>query len=94
MITAERWILVFISILLLSHADLDDFDENSIQVVFPADELMLSIPAPVAITDDEVDEADIQFFIVLLELVDATGNDLANTAPRNTSVCEILDNDG
>ena len=51
------------------------------------------ISALIPIVDDDKDEADIQFFIVFLEIVDAVNMDLINIG-RAFSSCIIVDNDG
>lgn len=75
----------------------DDFDGTMKSITFPADgvDSMLNfiMDAPVAIVDDEINEAQ-QFFVVLMEVVDAVNPKLLNNADRNISMCTILDNDG
>lgn len=61
-------------------------------MTFGADAIA-EVPAPISITDDEVDEAHHQYFIVLLELIDAVNRDLI-TITRQASIGDIVDNDG
>lgn len=75
---------------------MDDFDPTAFEVTFPRDEGTSSppisfVPAPILI-DDEKDEADSQFFVVYLELLDAVNLDQI-TVTRVVSNCNILDND-
>ena len=51
------------------------------------------ISALIPIVDDDKDEADIQFFIVFLEVVDAVNMDLIDIG-RTFSRGIIVDNDG
>ena len=51
----------------------DDFSTEVINITFPADEgsdLELNYPANIPINDDNIDEADREFFILFLSLVD------------------------
>ena len=64
-------------------------------MIFPADEGMafiIDVDAFIPIFDDEVDEAEKQFFIAYLELVDSINPDLI-MLPRVICRCIILDND-
>ena len=47
----------------------------------------------IPIVDDEIDEAQEQVFIIVLEVLEAVNFDLI-TITRNTSVGRIIDNDG
>lgn len=76
---------------------MDDFDPTAFEVTFPRDEGTSSppisfVPAPILLIDDEKDEADSQFFVVYLELLDAVNLDQITVA-RVVSNCNILDND-
>lgn len=73
----------------------DDFDGTMKSITFPADgvDSVFIMDAPVAIVDDEINEAQ-QFFVVLMEVVDAVNPKLLNNTDRNISMCTILDNDG
>lgn len=73
----------------------DDFDGTMKSITFPADgvDSVFIMDVPVAIVDDEINEAQ-QFFVVLMEVVDAVNPKLLNNADRNISMCTILDNDG
>ena len=80
--------------LLYLHTDLNDFDNTVLTVTFLADEdtptndIRLSIP----ITDDAINEANEQDFVVILNLTDSVNPDLT-TLPRISSLCRIIDND-
>ena len=77
-----------------THADLNDFDDTVLTVTFLADEdnptsdIRLSIP----ITDDAINEATEQDFVVILNLTDSV-NPRLTTLPRISSLCRIIDND-
>ena len=51
------------------------------------------ISALIHIVDDDKDEANIQYFIVALEIVDAVNMDLIHI-DRASSQCVIIDDDG
>ena len=65
-------------------------------MIFPADENLIMNIADVEefipIVDDEIDEAQEQVFIILLEVLDAVNFDLI-TITRSTSLGRIVDND-
>ena len=63
-------------------------------MTFPADEIMniADVEVFIPIEDDEIDEAQ-QVFIILLEVLEAVNFDLIRIT-RNTSFGRILDNDG
>ena len=64
-------------------------------MTFPADEIMniADVEVFIPIEDDEIDEAQEQVFIILLEVLEAVNFDLIRIT-RNTSFGRILDNDG
>ena len=64
-------------------------------MLFPADEIMniADVEEFIPIVDDEIDEAQEQVFIILLEVLEAVNFDLI-TITRNTSFGFIIDNDG
>jgi hypothetical protein len=72
-----------------------DFNATVFDVVYPADEsaTVPRIPAPISITDDDVNEACKQTFIVFLEVADSVTSNLI-TITRTNSTCVIIDNDG
>ena len=64
--------------------------------MFPADENgpISDIDASIRIFDDDVDEADSQFFYAVLEMLNATNPDLVDTeVTLNVTFCTIRDND-
>ena len=72
-----------------------DFNITIFEVTFPADEgraPATDIDAFIPIVDDEVDEAQIQFFIAYLEVQNYANFDLI-VLPRVVSRCIIVDND-
>ena len=75
-----------------------DFDASVLVVKFPADENnpTSEIDVPIPIFDDDVDEAESQFFYVVLEIANATNPDLVDTEEPNLNVAlyDIRDNDG
>ena len=64
-------------------------------MIFPADEIVniADVEEVIPIVDDEIDEAQEQVFIILLEVLEAVNFDLI-TITRNTSFGRIIDNDG
>jgi hypothetical protein len=70
-----------------------DFNATAFNVTYPADEGVNVVPAFIDVTDDDVNEAHVQTFIVFLEIVDAVSLDLI-TITRSNSICVIIDNDG
>ena len=65
-------------------------------IKFPADENnpTSEIDVPIPIFDDDVHEAESQFFYAVLEITNATNTDLVNTEEPNVALCNIRDNDG
>ena len=64
-------------------------------MTFPADEFLniADVDESIPIVDDDIDEAQEQVFIILLEVLEAVNFDLI-TITRNTSFGRIIDNDG
>ena len=64
-------------------------------MTFPADELfkIADVEEYILIEDDEIDEAQEQVFVILLEVLEAVNFDLI-TITRSTSFGRIIDNDG
>ena len=60
-------------------------------MTFPADGTNM-VPAPVTLVNDEKDEADIQFFVIYLEIIDAPNVENIEIR-RKTSICQIVDDD-
>ena len=50
----------------------------------------IELLVPIPVTDDEINEADSQFFVVQLTLAEAVDT---VTISRSSSICRILDND-
>lgn len=73
-------------------SDENDFNSSRILVIFPADGVT-NVLAPIPIIDDEVNEANRQYFIAHLEILEAINRDLI-TLTRDVSTCIIHDNDG
>ena len=64
-------------------------------MIFPADEIVniADVEKFIPIEDDEIDEAQEQVFIILLEVLEAVNFDLI-TITRSVSFGRIIDNDG
>ena len=74
-----------------------DFDATPFNVTFPADEVLIiniaDVLEKIPIVDDEIDEAQEQYFAIVLEVLDAVNFDLM-TITRSISFGHIVDNDG
>ena len=73
-----------------------DFSTDAIDITFPADEgapLVLQLDADVPIFDDQVDEADREYFILHLSLIDGTSSSSSVTLDDSVSVGIIFDNE-
>ena len=72
-----------------------DFDATPFNVTFPADEFVniADVSEFIPIVDDEIDEAQQQNFVIVLEVLDAVNFDLI-TITRKISFGRIIDNDG
>lgn len=67
-----------------------------INVTFPADEFgtqINNVMSPVSIFDDEINEALVEVFIIVLTLENAINPDRV-VITRPSSLCRIVDNDG
>jgi len=65
-------------------------------VTFPADELATPVPQvnfEVLVIDDEKNEALEQFFVITLEVINATNPSLIDLSVRQVSACIVVDND-
>ena len=74
-----------------------DFSTNAINITFPADEgasLVLQIDAKVPIVDDQIDEADREYFILHLSLIDGASSSSSIILNDPVSVSTIFDSDG
>ena len=63
---------------------------------FPADENnpTSEIDVPIPVFDDDVDEAESQFFYAVLEIANVTNPDLVDTDhEQNVTLCNIRDDD-
>ena len=79
----------------LIYTDTDDFDATIFNVTFDADErapVTTLISTFIPIVDDDKDEANIQYFIVTLEIVDAINLNLISIGHAFTRGI-IVDND-
>ena len=74
---------------------MNDFNTTAFDITFPADEFgnIADVPEAISIVDDEIDEAQEQFFIIVLEVLEAVNFDLLRIT-RNISVGTIVDNEG
>ena len=73
--------------------DENDFDTSVVDVMLPAGPIR-EIHVHIPIFDDDVDEAESQFFYAVLEIANATNLHLVTTEERNFSLCSIRDDDG
>ena len=75
-----------------------DYDPTVVTITFEADDLddlpTNSLPAPIPIVDDTINEAPEQLFAAVLLDVSAADLSLVQTEERNVSTCIIEDNDG
>ena len=72
-----------------------DFDSAAITATFLADEggnVITDLDVPIPIFDDDIDEANDQFFIAHLVVVSAV-NPALITLDQMASRCRIIDND-
>lgn len=78
-------------------SDEDDFDGTVLTIMFPADEdepsPITSLPVPIAIADDVINEAEVQFFLTYMEVINTTNRALLDSQQQNFSRCVIADND-
>ena len=76
-------------------ADFADFDNTTLTVTFQADEddPINEHSVPVAIVDDDVNEAMEQDFVVVLRLSESVNQESVSLDTRNVSLCRIIDND-
>lgn len=94
MVKDQQWYGVILFLWTLDEAD---FSGSPIDITFPADEgaegPIHAVQVPVLIVDDDVNEALLQIFIAHLEVISAADISLVYNTDRNTSICEIIDND-
>ena len=73
-----------------------DFDGTVLEIIFPSDENLsrpiFELPADIPIVDDEINEANLQQFIISLRLSSALNTSRVKIE-QNTSICNIIDND-
>ena len=82
------------AMILYLRSDLSDFDNEVLTITFQADEdnPINDIPLSIPITDDAMNEATEQDFVVMLNLTDSISPTLT-MLPRVSSLCRIIDND-
>ena len=68
-----------------------DFNSSNLTGVLVGNRRSLAMSVP--IVDDDIDEED-EFFAILLELVSAVNPDRVDLSERNISLLRIYDNDG
>ena len=74
-----------------------DFSTDAIDITFPVDEgasLVLQFDVDVPIVDDQIDEAEREYFILHLSLIDGASSSPSIILAHFTSVGIIADNDG
>ena len=76
------------------HTDEADFDTSVIILEFPSDILspVIEVSAPIALRDDEINEADVQTFIIYLKVINSTNPSLIATG-RIISQGRIINDD-
>ena len=74
---------------------MNDFNSSVITLTFEADEELpiYEMNAPVPVTDDAINEATEQVFVVHLQLVYSEDPATVGLNLRNSSLCRIIDND-
>ena len=76
--------------------DSNDFNNTNITVIFEPDEDSLTVvnekSAPVFVTDDAINEATEQVFVVELHLVSSLNPALVDLTVQPSSLCRIIDN--
>ena len=77
------------------NSDLNDFNNSAITLIFEPDENdeVNEMNAPVPVTDDAINEATEQVFVVELMLVSSLDPNTIDLTVRNSSLCRIIDND-
>ena len=75
--------------------DSNDYNSSSITVVFEPDEdgEVNEKSAPIFITDDAINEATEQVFVVELILVSSLDSATVDLSVRPSTLCRIIDND-
>lgn len=75
--------------------DLNDFNNSAITIIFEPDENgeISEMAAPVLVTDDAVNEATEQVFVVTLKHINSLDPSKVDLTIRPTSLCRIVDND-
>ena len=78
------------------YLDSNDFNNTNITVIFEPDEDSLIVvnekSAPVFVTDDDINEATEQVFVVELHLVSSLNPALVDLTMQPSSLCRIIDN--
>ena len=80
-------------IITLLHADLNDFNNTNITVIFESDEdaAIYEKSAPIFITDDAINEAIEQVFVIELRLTSSVDPTSVDISIRSSSLCRIID---
>lgn len=75
--------------------DFNDFDKSAIRITFEPDEDEPDNErdAPIAITNDNINEAIEQVFVVRLVLINSNNPGSINLTAQSTSLCRIIDDD-
>ena len=75
------------------YPDLNDFNNTNITVIFEPDEdaAMYEKSAPIFVTDDAINEAIEQVFVVELRLVSSVDPARVDLTTRPSSPCRIID---
>ena len=79
----------------LYFTDLKDFKNTVIRITFYPDEYRADniLSAPIAIVDDQIDEAREQHFVVELRLISSMNPGSIDLTIQQSSLCRIIDDD-
>ena len=75
---------------------MNDFNNSAITLIFEPDDedlVVNDMSAPVPVTDDAINEATEQVFVIELMLVSSLDPNTIDLTVRNSSLCRIIDND-
>ena len=72
---------------------MNDFNNTNITIVFEPDEDagIYELSAPIFVTDDDINEATEQVFVVELRLISSVNSATVDLTTRPSSLCKIID---
>ena len=84
-----------ITMIMIYHLDLADFNNTNITLVFePAEDTEVNEKsAPIFVADDAINEATEQVFVAELILVSSLDSATVDLSIRPSTLCKIIDND-